>query len=446
VRSSTLPTYNNKFLTFIFMNQIKETSIDDLLDGAKMAILNSLPFFGGVIISLKWQEMRGLDTLATDGETIFFDPIAVARFASENALAGVIIHEVGHCILGHCERIDLKLLNEDHKLIANQAADYCTNWLIDQFAQEWRDSHGGKESPIFKLPSGALRSEEHGPRSFEEIYHLLLSKWKKAGKPKPQPSPSGQLMPSPEGKPQGSGEGEQETQENGKGKASGATNSNITPESERAQLMAEKLAKVESRLSQILTTKENGDWAGDSISSAAMKKTLNYKDICWKRKMLLFCKAYNGRANYSMSRPNRRYIGSNVFLPTLRSKSMRELTIVIDTSGSISPPLFQQFLFQAHSICCQIKPQKIRLIQCDAGIHEDKIIKLQDLREVKLKGGGGTDFRPVFRAVQSSDCMLFFTDLFGDFPRKAPSYPVLWLDWDSGYSGKVPFGEHILLK
>jgi hypothetical protein len=54
VRSSTLPTYNNKFLTFIFMNQIKETSIDDLLDGAKMAILNSLPFFGGVIIiSLK---------------------------------------------------------------------------------------------------------------------------------------------------------------------------------------------------------------------------------------------------------------------------------------------------------------------------------------------------------------------------------------------------------
>jgi hypothetical protein len=102
VRSSTLPTYNNKFLTFIFMNQIKETSIDDLLDGAKMAILNSLPFFGGVIISLRsGQEMRGLDTLATDGETIFFDPIAVARFCRwRMPLAGVIIHEVGHCVSG----------------------------------------------------------------------------------------------------------------------------------------------------------------------------------------------------------------------------------------------------------------------------------------------------------------------------------------------------------
>lgn len=426
------------------MNQISATTIQDLLDGAKMAILNSLPFFGGVIISLKWQEMKGLDTLATDGETIYYDPIAVARFASENTLAGVIIHEVGHCVLGHCERIDLKTLDQDHRLIANQAADYCDNWLIDQFAQEWKDAHQGKENPIFKLPSGALRNDEYGPRSFEEIYHLLLSKWKKQGKPKPKPSPSGQLIPSPDGKPQGSGKGEDSKET--KGKASGATNSNVTPESERAQLMAEKLAKVESRLSQILTAKENGDWAGDSISSASMKKTLNYKDIDWKRKMLLFCKAYNGRANYSMNRPNRRYIGSNVFLPTLKSKSMRELTIVIDTSGSISSPLFQQFLFQAHSICSQIKPLKIRLIQCDAGIHEDKAIKLQDLKQVTLKGGGGTDFRPVFRVVRSTDCMLFFTDLFGDFPRKAPSYPVLWLDWDSGYSGKIPFGEHILLK
>jgi hypothetical protein len=167
--------------------------------------------------------------------------------------------------------------------IANQAADYCTNWLIDTFAQEWRDAHNGKENPIFKLPSGALRSEEHGPRSFEEIYHLLLSKWKKQGKPKLKPSPSGQLMPSPDGKPQG-GKSDQgkESQETGKGAQSGATDSNVTPEGERAQLMAERLARAESRLSQILTAKENGDWAGDSISSASMKKTLNYKDICWK--------------------------------------------------------------------------------------------------------------------------------------------------------------------
>jgi predicted metal-dependent peptidase len=101
--------------------------------------------------------MRGLDTLATDGETIFFDPIAVARFASENALAGVIIHEVGHCVLGHCERIDLKTLDQDHKSIANQAADYCTNWLIDHLCTRVeRRAHGCKENPIFKLPSGAL--------------------------------------------------------------------------------------------------------------------------------------------------------------------------------------------------------------------------------------------------------------------------------------------------
>jgi hypothetical protein len=76
VRSSTLPTYNNKFLTFIFMNQIKETSIDDLLDGAKMAILNSFPFFGGVIISAcSGKRCGGSTPLPQMGKQYFLIPL-----------------------------------------------------------------------------------------------------------------------------------------------------------------------------------------------------------------------------------------------------------------------------------------------------------------------------------------------------------------------------------
>ena len=64
----------------------------------------------------------------------------------------------------------------------------------------------------------------------------------------------------------------------------------------------------------------------------------------------------------------------------------------------------------------------------------------------KFEGGGGTAFAPVFGWIESEgwhpDALVYFTDAEGEFPKLAPSYPVLWL-----VKGKapVPWGRRIQL-
>ena len=63
-----------------------------------------------------------------------------------------------------------------------------------------------------------------------------------------------------------------------------------------------------------------------------------------------------------------------------------------------------------------------------------------------MAGGGGTSFLPVFDWIAGRglrpDLLVYFTDAEGEFPRRAPDYPVIWLVKGSG---KVPWGERIQL-
>jgi predicted metal-dependent peptidase len=67
-------------------------------------------------------------------------------------------------------------------------------------------------------------------------------------------------------------------------------------------------------------------------------------------------------------------------------------------------------------------------------------------------GGGGTDFRPFFRAVmdhqadQRPHLCIYLTDGMGTFPSEPPQAPVLWVLSPGGISVQdIPFGETIRL-
>ena len=57
---------------------------------------------------------------------------------------------------------------------------------------------------------------------------------------------------------------------------------------------------------------------------------------------------------------------------------------------------------------------------------------------------GGTAFEPVFDHVAQhgidASALLYFTDLYGSFPKLPPHYPVLWLNY-ADPSNKAPFGQ-----
>jgi predicted metal-dependent peptidase len=60
------------------------------------------------------------------------------------------------------------------------------------------------------------------------------------------------------------------------------------------------------------------------------------------------------------------------------------------------------------------------------------------------KGGGGTDFRPVFEWVEESQtepaCLIYLTDLCCHSYPAPPDYPVLWV---TESRRTAPFGETV---
>ena len=43
--------------------------------------------------------------------------------------------------------------------------------------------------------------------------------------------------------------------------------------------------------------------------------------------------------------------------------------------------------------------------------------------------------------VKKPACLIYQTDLMGDFPEHAPQYPVIWVSQTEEYN--IPFGTHI---
>lgn len=138
-------------------------------------------------------------------------------------------------------------------------------------------------------------------------------------------------------------------------------------------------------------------------------------------------------------------------------KRIREFVIAIDTSGSVAGELAQTFVQKTYNILESTESffTKINLhiIQCDAAIQEDvKITNRQEfdeyLKNMKLRGFGGTDFRPVFSYVNSlAECgefdnlkgLIYFTDGFGTFPAKKPNYDAAFIFINDNYNAaEVP--------
>ena len=126
-------------------------------------------------------------------------------------------------------------------------------------------------------------------------------------------------------------------------------------------------------------------------------------------------------------------------------KRIREFVIAIATSGSTSGELVQAFLqktcnylLSAESFFSRIN---LRILQCDAQIQESVKITSQEefeqyLKNLKIRGLGGTDFRPVFTHVQeligqkefsNLKGLIYFTDGYGTFPEKKPPYETAFV-------------------
>ena len=156
------------------------------------------------------------------------------------------------------------------------------------------------------------------------------------------------------------------------------------------------------------------------------------------------------RSDYSWSLPNRRFIDSGLYLPSIRSEGIDTVAVIIDTSASLPANTLAEFWTEVREIATELRPETVIVLQVDAALQDAAEYAPGELPdEIALKGRGGTDFRPGFAWLEEQGLhpgvCLYLTDMECDrYPETEPQYDVLWCDWSESIGlSPPPWGEHI---
>ena len=135
---------------------------------------------------------------------------------------------------------------------------------------------------------------------------------------------------------------------------------------------------------------------------------------------------------------------------------VQEFVVVIDTSYSTSGELVKNFLKETYTILSEsesfFRKCSLHVIQCDDDVRSDIVIScMEELNKMigsfELAGGGNTDFRPAFRYVnrliergelKNLRGMIYFTDGKGIYPKKRPMYKTAFVYINDYEEQQVP--------
>lgn len=157
--------------------------------------------------------------------------------------------------------------------------------------------------------------------------------------------------------------------------------------------------------------------------------------IDWREVLRDFITSTCAGNDYSTwKRPNRRFIGAGMYMPSGVSEQVDELVIAIDTSGSIGGRELSQFLGEVKGICDQVRPSAVRLLYWDTKVCKDEKYQGADVetltQSTKPAGGGGTNVEcvPEYMAEHGikPQAVVVLTDGYLGGSWGEWTSPVLW--------------------
>jgi predicted metal-dependent peptidase len=390
----------------------------------RTSLVMTTVFFGSLVLRLKLTQCSPqiTPTMAVDGKHLFWHPPFVASI-TDAELRGVLVHEVLHCALEHMTRRG----DRDHRRW-NIACDFAINLIVKE---------GG-----YTLPADALLDEQYRGQASEQIYASMPIPPKppkggcRMGEQKPK-SGSGDQPTDGEGDEESDGGGEGDEEGNGGGQWGEVLDA---PAAEAKQIEAEwKIATVEAAQAEKM---KQGRLPGnlERLLDEVVRPRVDWRSCLWR-----FVQR-SAKNDYSWRKPSRRYTSGGIIMPSLHSEQMPPIVIAIDTSGSIGGDELKQFLAEVSAIHGWAHPERTYVLSIDAAVNAVDEFGPNDVLDIKLRGGGGTDFRPAFKWVEEQGiepaCMIYLTDTYGTFPSKEPDYPVLWA---VTAQKECPFGETVYL-
>lgn len=373
---------------------------------ARTSLLLDHPFFGSLLFRLKGRSTSSVETMATDGVSLFYSPAFVETLSAAQ-LIGVLAHEVLHPALQHHVRRRGRCAGR-----WNRACDYAINLLV-------------LDAGLI-LPDGGLIDEQYRDMSAESIYNLLEAE-----------ETSGSAQPHGEGGDQYPSDGDPKVPitPGGFGQVLDAPR----PQETGGKSIEDQAAEWEIAVSQAQTISKLAGKMPTGVARSLESAAEAHVD--W-RELLRRAWSDSTPSDYSWTRPNRRHIWQGLYLPGVQRDGVGEVVIFVDCSGSVNSRQLSLFEAEARSILEGQRPERVYVVYFDAQVHKVDVYEAGQPIRLSPVGGGGTDFRPCFEWLEehhlSPQISIFLTDLYGTLPDTEPPFPVIWAT--TGRQ-EVAFGE-----
>lgn len=352
-----------------------------------ITLVTKFTFYGSCALKLNIRECPDTETMATDGLNIYWGRKAVDEWTEDEVVA-VLAHEIFHVVLLHHLRLSHVSVNDTDEEVKrsakkwNIATDLCINPTLKQDG--------------FKLPKGVLFDKKYINWNAEKIYKDIDES----------------LYEDPEW-----GFVMELTDEKGK------------PLSEDAKNKA-----IDEVKEMIVSAADAAKKAGQTLNGKLSDIVQNVRtpQVNWVNYLRTLIQTRSPDET-TWARPNRKMLASlDIYMPSNISNRCGPLAFIIDTSASVSRKEREVFLAELQSINESIKPEAMHIICVDTQVAIcHSFTPHDDITELELRGGGGTDMTPGFDYVR--DCLpevniaLCFSDCeFHEWPPE-PDIEVIWL-------------------
>jgi predicted metal-dependent peptidase len=341
------------------------------LTRARISLLLRQPFWGTLATRLILKDATDdpdgwCTTAATDGRYMYYNRNFIEKLTKEETVF-LIGHEVEHCVYDHMSRRG----GRDPKLW-NAAADFVINWELH-------------EHNVGKLPNPKTSGVEpcfdpkYKGMFTEELYEKLKKENPDAG------YPQFDIHIEP-----GDGKGVPMTDE------------------ERRQLSDEIRSAVMTAL------KSNVGHAPANVKR--MLKDITDPQMDWREILNMRIQSVFSD-DYTWMRCSRKAQAGGFFLPAVKRGQKVSVAIGMDSSGSISDKMIQDFLGEVRGIMEQFTDFEIRLWCSDTQVYNEQIYtpdNIHEIDEYEVMGRGGNDFNCNWNYMKENDIVpevfIHFTD------------------------------------
>ena len=443
------------------MNSEADKLANDILNLSRNKLLVNLRFMDLALSYHRREAYEG--TLATDGKMILYDPKFILRTYknSQEEMVRLYLHMILHCVFQHpfvgpgiderlwdlaCDIAVESTINDMGLNGVYSVREPQQDAVLKELKKELKFITAEKIYAWLKQtdrPDWLLQKWEEVYRSDDHMFWYI---WLVETSDADTGDGSGQAK--------GTGtSGDADAPGSESGASAGSLAGHTTMED--LEFWQQVSGQIEMDLESF--SKERGDTAGNLIQNLQSVNREKYDYTRFLKKFAVLgeaMKVNEDEFDYIYYTYGLEHYDRMPFIEPLEYKEVkriREFVIAIDTSGSVQGPEVQAFLQKTCNILMQndsyFSRVNIHIIQCDAEIQEDHVIHNRDefeeyLKHMKLRGFGGTDFRPVFQYVdrlidekqfRNLKGMIYFTDGYGVFPEHKPPYTTAFVFVEEGY-------------